>query len=286
MNKDMRILISNDDGIYSPGILALARIASRFGEVRIVAPDVEQSSMSHAITASRPLRYRPIRLGDFEAYRVNGTPADCVALGTHHWQHVDLVLSGINLGLNLGNACWHSGTLAAAKQAALLGVRGIALSTAVSENKEPDFDKLDPYVAKVIDMLLKEGTMSLVNVNFPEKPRGIRWTRQSVRQYDGKVAPSKDPMGRPIFWFTIIPLQGAEEGTDRWAVENNWVSVTPLRLDLTDEKELGRALALHHTPAIGTKSSGDGQRNSKAAPSRTKERKKAARTKKMPPGKR
>jgi 5'-nucleotidase len=252
----MRILISNDDGIYSPGIVALAKVASRFGEVRIVAPDVEQSSMGHAITSSRPLRYKKIRLGDFEAYRVNGTPADCVALGTHHWQHVDLVLSGINLGLNLGNSCWHSGTLAAAKQAALLGVRGIAFSTAVSENQDPDFAKLEPYVAKVIEMLLEEKTMDLVNVNLPEKPKGIRWTRQSVRHYDGKVAPSKDPMGRPIFWFTIIPLQGAEEGTDRWAVEHNWVSVTPLRLDLTDEKELGRALALHHTPPISTNSSG------------------------------
>jgi 5'-nucleotidase len=280
INKDMRILISNDDGIYSPGIMALAKVASRFGEVRIVAPDVEQSSMGHAITASRPLRYRRIRLGDFEAYRVDGTPADCVALGTHHWQHVDLVLSGINLGLNLGNSCWHSGTLAAAKQAALLGVRGIAFSTSVNENKEPDFGKLDPYVAKVIDMLLKEDTMSLVNVNLPEKPRGIRWTRQSVRQYDGKVAPSKDPMGRPIFWFTVIPLQGAEEGTDRWAVEHNWVSVTPLRLDLTDEKELGRALALHHTPAIGAKSSADGQRKSGASASRTTKHKRIVKTNK------
>jgi 5'-nucleotidase len=261
----MRILISNDDGIYSPGIVALAKVASRFGEVRIVAPDVEQSSMSHAITSSRPLRYKRIRLGEFEAYRVNGTPADCVALGTHNWQHVDLVLSGINLGLNLGNSCWHSGTLAAAKQAALLGVRGIAFSTSVNENREPDFDRLDPYVAKVIDMLLKEDGMPLVNVNLPEKPRGIRWTRQSVRHYDGKVAPSKDPMGRPIFWFTIIPLEGAEEGTDRWAVEHNWVSVTPLRLDITDEKELGRALAIHHTPPISTNTSSARQKGKTSA---------------------
>lgn len=280
MTKKMRILISNDDGIYSPGIVALAKVASRFGEVRIVAPDVEQSSMGHAITSSRPLRYKRIRLGDFEAYRVNGTPADCVALGTHHWQHIDLVLSGINLGLNLGNSCWHSGTLAAAKQAALLGVRGIAFSTSVSENKDPDFAKLEPYVAKVIKMLLEEKTMDLVNVNLPEKPKGIRWTRQSVRHYDGTVAPSKDPMGRPIFWFTIIPLQGAEEGTDRWAVEHNWVSVTPLRLDLTDEKELGRALALHHAPAIGAKSSADGQRKSGASATRTKERKRIVSTNK------
>jgi 5'-nucleotidase len=246
----MRILISNDDGVYSPGITALAKVASRFGEVRIVAPDVEQSSMSHAITASRPLRYKRIRLDDFAAYRVNGTPADCVALGTHHWGHVDLVLSGINLGLNLGNSCWHSGTLAAAKQAALLGVRGIAISTFVSEKKEPDFNKLEPYVAKVLDLLLEEKTMCLVNVNLPEKPRGIRWTRQSVRQYDGKVVPGKDPMGRPIYWFTVTPLVGAEEGTDRWAVEHNWVSITPLRLDLTAEKDLARALALPQAPPI------------------------------------
>ena len=245
-----RILISNDDGIYSPGILALAKIASRFGEVRIVAPDVEQSSMSHAITSSRPLRYKRIRLGDFEAYRVNGTPADCVALGAHRWGHVDLVLSGINLGLNLGNSCWHSGTLAAAKQAALLGLRGIAISAPVSDSREPNFAELEPYVSKVIELLLAEEKMSLVNVNLPEKPKGIRWTRQSVRQYDGKVVPGKDPMGRPIFWFTVTPLEGAEEGTDRWAVEHNWVSITPLRLDLTDEKDLARALSLAQTPPV------------------------------------
>src|SRR5207237_9374885 len=104
----MRMLISNDDGIYSAGVSALAKVASRFGEVRIVAPDVEQSSMSHAITSSRPLRYKRIRLGDFEAYRVNGTPADCVALGAHRWGHVDLVLSGFDMGLNLRTSCWTS----------------------------------------------------------------------------------------------------------------------------------------------------------------------------------
>src|SRR6185369_17746337 len=207
----------------------------------------------------------------------DGTPADCVALGFSVWGNVDLVLSGINLGLNLGNSLWHSGTLAAAKQAALLGVRGIAISTFVSENKEPDFDKLEPYVTKLLDLLLEEKTMFLVNVNLPQKPRGIRWTRQSVRQYDGKVVPAEDPMGRPIYWFTVTPLQGAEEGTDRWAVEHNWVSVTPLRLDLTDEKELGRALALHHTPAIGATPPGHGQRNNKTAPSRTTERKRTVR---------
>jgi 5'-nucleotidase len=247
----MRILISNDDGIYSPGIVALAKVASRFGEVRIVAPDVEQSSMSHAITSTRPIRFKKVGIADFEAYRVNGTPADCVALGTNHWGRVDLVLSGINLGPNLGNAVWHSGTLAAAKQAALLGMRGIAFSTSVDETKEPDFTKLEPYLLKVLDLLLKDKSMCLVNVNLPEKPRGIRWTRLAIGQYDGKVVPSKDPMGRAIFWFTVKPLDDEIEGTDRWAFANNWVSITPLRLDLTDEKDLARALSLPETAPIG-----------------------------------
>src|SRR6476661_5046530 len=194
----MRILISNDDGVYSPGILALAKAAKRFGEVRIVAPDVEQSSMGHAITASRPLRLKRIQLDSFDAYRVNGTPADCVALGMHRWGHVDLVLSGINLGPNLGSSCWHSGTLAAAKQAALLGLRGIAFSTSVTD-KEPDFTSLEPFVEQVLRLLLQEKDLSLVNVNLPEKPRGLRWTRQAVQQYDGEVVPGKDPMKRPIY---------------------------------------------------------------------------------------
>lgn len=239
----MRILITNDDGIYSPGIAALARIATKFGEVRVVAPDVEQSSMGHAVTHSRPLSYRksPVNFGDIEAYRVNGTPADCVAIGTHLWAKTDVVLSGINMGPNLGNSMWHSGTLAAAKQAVLLGVRGIALSTPVGKN-EPDFDALEPYVEKALALLLQTTDLGLFNVNFPPEPQGMQWTRQSVRLYDGTIVPGMDPMGRKHYWFTVTPLEPAEEGTDRWAVENNYVSITPLRLDLTNETELKRAM--------------------------------------------
>jgi 5'-nucleotidase len=240
----MRILIANDDGIYSPGLYALAEAASHFGDVRIVAPDVEQSSMGHAITSSRPVTYRRTPLQPFEAYRVNGTPADCVALGSYHWERVDVVLSGINLGTNLGNAIWHSGTLAAAKQAALLGLRGIAISTP-STQSEPDFAALVPHVVDILELLLPESTLPLINVNIPEKPRGLLWTRQSVRHYDGKVVPSQDPMGRSIFWFTVTPVEATEEGTDRWAVENGYISVTPLRLDLTHEEELAAARARH-----------------------------------------
>lgn len=242
----MKILVTNDDGIYSPGIAALARVASRFGEVRIVAPDVEQSSMGHAITASRPLFYKrsPIHFEGMEAYRVNGTPADCVALGTHLWEKVDVVLSGINLGTNLGNAMWHSGTLAGAKQAVLLGMKGIALSTP-SGSTEPDFNTLEPFIEQTLQVLLASPDLCLMNVNFPREPKGIQWTRQSVRHYDGQVIPGQDPQGRPHYWFTVVPLEAAETGTDRWALEQGYISITPLRLDLTDEKQLVKALQEH-----------------------------------------
>jgi 5'-nucleotidase len=140
---------------------------------------------------------------------------------------------------------WHSGTLAAAKQATLMGLRGIALSVAVNRD-EPKLEILKPSLEKVLALLLEERDLSLVNVNFPDRvPKGLRWTRQSVRHYDGKVVPGENPLGRKLFWFTVVPIEGTEEGTDRWAVEHGYVSMTPLRLDLTNEKELASAQLKH-----------------------------------------
>jgi 5'-nucleotidase len=236
----MRILVTNDDGIYSPGLAALARAAAALGTVRIVAPNVEQSSTGHAITASRPLSWRKTTIGEFDAWRVNGTPADCVALGVAEWSGVDAVVSGINLGPNLGNAMWHSGTLAGAKQAALLGVRGIALSS-VAVDDDANFDGLHAWVERVLRLLLDSAKgLRLVNVNFPRTPTGLAWTRQAVRHYDGYVVPGQDPMGRKHFWFAVRPIEEVEEGTDLWAVRRNLVSITPLRLELTDHEELRR----------------------------------------------
>ncbi len=239
----MNILITNDDGIYSPGIATLARVASYFGTVRIAAPDIEQSSMGHAITASRPLSYKksPVTFdAGIEAVRVNGTPADCVALGLHLWKETDVVLSGINLGLNVGNSMWHSGTLAGAKQGVLFGKKAIALS-APAGDAEPDFPALEPFVKDSLELLLEDKTVNLTNVNFPKsKPIGIKYTRQAVQHYDGIVVPGNDPRGKQHYWFTIMPLDAAEVDTDRWAVENGYTSVTPLRLDLTHERELAR----------------------------------------------
>jgi len=242
----MRILITNDDGVYSPGIAALAQVARRFGEVRIVAPDVEMSSASHSITASRPVTYKHTPLpGGIDAYRVNGTPGDCVMLGTTLWENVALVLSGINIGANLGNAIWHSGTLAGAKQAALLGLRGIALSAPATDRGQPDFESLKPWAVTVLERLLAMPEPCLINVNFPAKaPRGVRWTKQSMRHYDGKVVPGQDPMGRTHYWFTVVPVEGTEEGTDRWAIEQGYVSMTPVNLDLTDHQQLEQVRSL------------------------------------------
>jgi 5'-nucleotidase len=233
----MRILVTNDDGIFSPGLTALASVAARMGEVVVVAPDVEQSAMSHAITIRRPLSYSKTNLDSFEAYRVNGTPADCVALGLYRWKGADLVVSGINLGSNLGNEVWHSGTVAAAKQAALHGVRAAAFSLQL-DGEDPDFGAIDPYVERVLRQLLEEDKPRLVNVNLPQQPHGIHWTHQSVRAYDGKVIEGEDPAGRKHYWFAAVPLTDPDVGSDRWAVGRGEVSLTPLALDLTDEEAL------------------------------------------------
>jgi 5'-nucleotidase len=246
----MRILVSNDDGVHSPGLHALARVAKRFGDVRVVAPDVEQSAMSHAITVRRPLHYVQTHVDGLDAYRVDGTPADCVALGTHHWERVDLVLTGINLGLNIGHNIWHSGTVAAAKQASFLGIPAIAFSAPVGE-QEPDWERLAPFVSQVIELFLETPDLPLLNVNLPESPNGVRWTRMSVRHYEGLVIPGEDPMGRQHYWFAERPRERVEEGTDRWAIEHGYVSLTPLRLNLTDDERLELARREAAVPKAG-----------------------------------
>ena len=178
--------------------------------------------------------YRKTPLGEFEAFRVNGTPSDCVALGTHLWERVDVVLSGINLGPNVGNGIWHSGTVSAARQSVLLGCRGIAFSTPVTD-EEPRFETLEPFVERALELLLADTSLRLVNVNLPQRP--------SRRRLDPRVGPpvrrlgraGQGSLGRGHFWFTVKPLEPADEGTDRWALEHDLVSMTPLRLDLTDE---------------------------------------------------
>lgn len=243
----MKILVTNDDGIYSPGLACLARAASKYGEVIVMAPDVEQSSMGQAITSAKPITYKksPIHFEGMKAFRVSGTPADCVALGIHLFEGIDIVLSGINIGANLGNSAWHSGTLSAARQAVLFGLRGIALSVSVGE-EEPDFDALEEFVKPALEEVMHENDLRLLNINFPQYPKGeIVWAKQSVRHYDGKVIDQKDPMGRQHYWFTVTPIESVEEGSDRWAVRHGKTSITPMILDLTDKEYLAERKKNH-----------------------------------------
>jgi 5'-nucleotidase len=236
----MRILVSNDDGIFSPGLAALAQVAAKFGDVIVVAPDVEQSAMSHAITIQRPLQFRPAKVGTLEGFRVNGTPADCVAMGLYLCDKPDLVLSGINLGSNLGHDVWHSGTVAAAKQAAFLGIPGVAFSLCLNGD-DPDWEATKPYVEQVLDHLLAQEKPILVNVNLPLHPTGdLCWTYQSVRAYNGQVVPGEDPQGRVHYWFSATPVSAPDKGSDRWAVEQGMISLTPITLDVTDRAWLKR----------------------------------------------
>ncbi|MBC8770582.1 5'/3'-nucleotidase SurE [Arenibacter sp. BSSL-BM3] len=244
----MKILVTNDDGIYSPGLSCLAQVAAAYGEVIVMAPDVEQSSMGQAITSGKPITYKksPIHFEGIEAFRVTGTPADCVAMGTHLFDGIDLVLSGINIGSNLGNSAWHSGTLSAARQAVLFGVRGIALSVSVGQD-EPDFEALKPFVHDALEEVVNEVELKLLNINFPLSPIGeIVWTSQSVRKYDGKIILNQDPMGREHYWFTVIPIEPEDEGSDRWAVKQGKTSVTPMILDLTDTDYLAHRSNNHN----------------------------------------
>ena len=209
----MRILVVNDDGIYSPGIAALAR--SPVSSARCASSRRTSSSPQRGTRYPRPapLRYRRTRLLEgIETYRVNGTPADCVAIGAYEWGDVDVVLSGINLGPNLGNATWHSGTLAAAKQATLLGLRGIALSAPVDDD-EPDFATLEPWIRpRPRAAAATRRRPRLVNVNFPLEPRGMRWTGRPSMQYDGHIVTSRGPDGPPDLLAYVVPLERHAEG--------------------------------------------------------------------------
>lgn len=238
----MRILISNDDGINSAGIHALAEALMGLGEVFIVAPDRDQSAASHALNLHRPLRIEEI---SNHVYSVDGTPTDCINLavnGILKDKKPDLLVSGINKGENLGDDITYSGTVSAAIEGTLLGIPSIAVS-AVSNVGRNDFsfDTASHYtllVAKqILRMPLPRGT--LLNLNVPNLPkdeiRGIRVTRQGKRVYGEPIVENVDPRGRKYYWIGGNELRSLDiENSDITAIKQGYVSVTPIKLDLTD----------------------------------------------------
>jgi 5'-nucleotidase len=230
-----RILVTNDDGVHSEGIHALAAAVRRFGEVIVVAPNVEASAIGHALTLRRPLRMEQVRQG---VYEVDGTPTDCVniALTQLFDGRADFVLSGINKGYNIGDDVTYSGTVAGAMEGAMLGIPSLAVSLEHTADAY-DFGPAAGIAAMVMEAALRGGlpARTFLNLNVPPgQPRGIRVTFQAKRNHVTVVNPRHDPRGRPYYWI--------EEGENEWepndrsdyqAVKDGFVSVTPLQLDLT-----------------------------------------------------
>lgn len=233
----MLILVTNDDGIHTPGIGVLAEKLAGIGRVVVVAPDRERSAVGHSLTLHSPLRAEEIR-PDF--YAVDGTPTDCVNLGIHGLfsERPQLVVSGINRGGNLGDDITYSGTVAAALESTLMGVPAFAVSLESGPFTATNFETAACFSVTLAEEVLRRGLPpdTFLNVNVPPgTPRGVRLTRQGKRLYGDVVVENIDPRGRKYYW-----LGGGElgfqnvEGTDFHAVHEEYVSVTPLHLDLTN----------------------------------------------------
>jgi 5'-nucleotidase len=235
-----RILVTNDDGIFSEGIERLAAALSDVGEVVTVAPDQERSAAGHSLTLQHPLR---AKLVGPDRWSVDGTPTDCVNWGILHLLKDDkpkLLFSGINLGLNLGDDVTYSGTVAAAFEGTILGVPSVAISQEIETGFA--FDAAADFARRLARRLLEEPLPSgtLVNVNVPAgTPKGIRVARLGKRRYGEAVIEKLDPRGRPYYWIgSTIPEGDLQEGTDISAVAEKWISMSPLHLDLTDYRSL------------------------------------------------
>ena len=244
-----RILVTNDDGIYSEGLKKLADACRPHGDVIVVAPDREQSAASHALTLNRPLRLLQIQPDE---WIVDGTPTDCVNLGILKLlkdQRPDLIVSGINFGPNLGDDVTYSGTISAAFEGALLSIPSIAFSALVGENFS--FDPCAAFAGEMARIALIEhkDPRVILNVNFPlGEFQGVRVTTLGQRQYIEGVIERKDPRGRSYYWIGgEPPVWHPGEGTDFDAVNNGFVSITPLHLDLTDHRSIPRLKPLEET---------------------------------------
>ena len=247
-----RILVSNDDGIHSAGLAALAESLEAVGDVVVVAPDREQSACSHALTL-----HRPLRIDDMgpSRYAVDGTPTDCVNLAVNAIlpEKPTLLVSGINRGANLGDDVTYSGTVSAAMEGTLLGVPSIAMSLV---GRGPyDFGAAAAFAARVARWVLEFGLPpdTLLNVNVPPDrdgvvPSAVELTRMGRRRYGDAIVEKVDPRGRKYYWIAgdEVPFV-AEEGTDFHAVQHGRISVTPIHLDLTNYPTLEQLAPLRAT---------------------------------------
>ncbi len=241
----MHILVTNDDGVTAPGLLALARAMRQTGEVSILAPDRNWSGGGHVKTIDRPLRIKEVMLADSSAaMAADGAPSDCVALALLGYlpEKIDLVVSGINPMPNLGHDVTYSGTVTAAMEAVIWGHSGIAFSLDSPENHLGvlDYGPAAEIARRVVETVLENSLPAgiLLNVNIPyrslDQIQGMRMTRQGLRVYRDRLDQRVDPRGKPYFWIGgEAPTGIPEPGTDVGALHEGFVSITPLQLDLT-----------------------------------------------------
>ena len=242
----MKLLITNDDGVFAPGIVELASARCRRGhQCAVTAPDRERSSVGHSITLTRPLRLWKAAPGPYPpecpVFACDGTPSDCVVLGIEEvMAEPDLVVSGINRGPNLGDDLTYSGTVSAAMEGVILGLGAIAFSLDCHESDQDQHYETASSVAGALIGFISSNPLPrgvLLNVNVPNVPlsllRGVRVTRKGVRLYEGKVTRFTDPGGRTYYWVAGRPEDQLEEGSDVWAAANGYVSVTPVHMDMT-----------------------------------------------------
>jgi 5'-nucleotidase len=242
----MRILLTNDDGVHAPGLEVLEKIARTLSDdIWIIAPSDEQSAASHSLTISRPLR---IRKHGEKHFSVSGTPTDAVVMAVGHLMKEtppDLILSGVNRGANLAEDVTYSGTVAAAMEGAISGIRSIALSQVYSREGMGDaipFAAASAWGERVVRTLLTMPAQRnmLINVNFPaidpDAVRGVRVVRQGFHDVDRtRIVEAKDPRGYRYYWFGLGMTGAVPEGSDLEAIANGYISVTPLHYDLTHD---------------------------------------------------
>lgn len=238
----MRVLVTNDDGILAPGLPILAAKLKQVAEVYVIAPESQQSAVSHSITLHKPLRMTEVNLGpDITAFTCSGTPVDCVVLSTRgDLPDFDFVVSGINAGANLGEAVFYSGTVGAACEGALHDVPGIAIS--VCAERDVHFEVAADLAPKLVTQLAAHPLppCTVLNVNLPNVPAdkiaGIEITRLGRRKYTEVVNRRDDPGGRPYYWIAGTPTDSDSElGTDINAIQRNCISVTPVHFDLRSD---------------------------------------------------
>ncbi len=239
------ILITNDDGITSPGIRNLVEAVKELGKIIVVAPDKPQSGMGHAITIGHPLRMNKVEIFEgVESWQTSGTPVDCVKLAVDKILHrkPDLCLSGINHGANHSINVIYSGTMSAAMEASIESIPSIGFSL-LDYNYEAEFEPARYYVHKIVSSLLKKKMDKhlLLNVNIPSVPmeliKGVKVCRQAYAKYQEDFKERKDPHGKKYYWLTgaFVNFDKGKD-TDVWALENNYVSVVPVQFDLTNYK--------------------------------------------------